>query len=83
MSDPSSHPPLRELHASLKTLKISHFEKLSTDVLIASLAPGSRDSLKARADGTIIDGHHRVHVLRARGVDVDALPRVIIEKKES
>jgi len=27
-----------------------------------------------------MDGHHRIHVLRERGVDVDALPREIQSK---
>jgi hypothetical protein len=28
----------------------------------------------------MIDGHHRIKILRDRGVDVDALPREIIVK---
>ncbi|MBZ5728306.1 MAG: hypothetical protein LAP87_25400 [Acidobacteriia bacterium] len=56
-------------------------ERLSTDVLKLSLIPGQRDCLKARPDGTILDGHHRVYVLRRRGVDVDALPREIDVKR--
>jgi len=47
-------------------------------LLTSSLLPGVRDSLKVRPDGTILDGHHRIRVLRDRGVDVDALPREII-----
>jgi len=50
--------------------------------LMNSLVPGQRDCLKTRLDGTIIDGHHRIHVLRLRGVDVDVLPREIIAKRE-
>jgi len=50
--------------------------------LMNSLVPGQRDCLKTRRDGTIIDGHHRIHVLRLRGVDVNLLPREIIEKRE-
>jgi len=33
-------------------------------------------------DGTIIDGRHRIHILRQRGVDVDELPREIVTKKD-
>jgi hypothetical protein len=44
------------------------------------LPTGQQGSLKARPDGTIVDGHHRIKVLRDRGVDVDALPREIIPK---
>jgi ParB-like chromosome segregation protein Spo0J len=46
------------------------------------LEPGKPGSLKAREDGTVIDGHHRLQVLRDRGVDIDALPREVIPKKE-
>jgi hypothetical protein len=64
----------------LSPVKLSQLELLSTDALIASLLPGQRDSLKTRPDGTIIDGHHRIDILRERGVDVDALPREIVTK---
>ena len=47
-----------------------------------SLKPGQPNSLKTRPDGTVIEGHHRVKVLRDRGVDVDSLPREVIEKEE-
>jgi hypothetical protein len=29
-----------------------------------------------------MDGHHRIHILRERGIDVDALPREIQTIKE-
>jgi hypothetical protein len=29
----------------------------------------------------MLDGHHRIKILRDRGVDVDALPREIIDKQ--
>jgi len=60
---------------------LAYFERQKTDVLIQSLALGQRDSLKARPDGTILDGHHRILVLRKRGVDVDALPREVMAKE--
>jgi hypothetical protein len=56
-------------------------EREATEVLVDSLVLGHRDSLKTRPDGTILDGHHRIYVLRRRGVDVDALPREIIERE--
>ena len=52
--------------------------RLATDVLERSLIPGQQHSLKTRPDGTILDGHHRIHVLRERGIDVDSLPREIV-----
>jgi hypothetical protein len=51
-------------------------------MLTESLRPGRQESLKTRADGTVLDGHHRLTVLRERGVDVEALPRDIIEKND-
>ena len=50
-----------------------------TDELKASLLAG-RDCLKTRPDGTILDGHHRIHILRGRGVDMDSLPRDVVTK---
>lgn len=75
-------PPLIPLHpdGSLLPLKLDEFRKLPTHVLIDSLRPGGVGALKARPDGTMLDGHHRVKVLRERGVDVDALPREVIPR---
>jgi hypothetical protein len=44
-------------------------ERLSTEALKHSLIPGQRDCLKTRPDGTILDGHHRIYVLRQRSVE--------------
>jgi hypothetical protein len=49
---------------------------------VRSLAPGQANALKARPEGTLLEGHHRIHILRGRGVDVDALPREIVMKSE-
>jgi ParB-like chromosome segregation protein Spo0J len=57
-------------------------QQLSTESIIRSLLPPQRDCLKARPDGTILDGHHRIHILRQRGVDVDALRREVIMKED-
>ncbi len=77
-----SLPPLKPLHKEdylIKT-KLDGYDKIATEKLIESLRPGLVGSLKARPDGTIIDGHHRIKVLRGRGVDVDALPREVIQR---
>jgi ParB-like chromosome segregation protein Spo0J len=58
------------------------FRELATEVLITSLKPGQTGSLKARPDGTMVDGHHRIKVLRDRGIDVDSLPREIVYKSQ-
>ena len=75
-------PPLKPLHpdSALNTGKLAKMERLSTEALLASLPPGLRECLKTRPDGTILDGHHRIQILRQRGVDVDGLPRDIVVK---
>jgi hypothetical protein len=79
MNDP---PPLKPLHSetSLNPGKLAVFEKLLSDVLKQSLTPGQMHSLKTRPNGTILDGHHRVHVLKGRGENVDLLPREILDR---
>jgi len=74
-----SQPPLKSLHSesSLILAKIAQYGKLSTQELIASLQPGQPGSLKVRPDGTVLDGHHRLKILRDRGVNIDALPREV------
>lgn len=75
-------PPLKPLHpeTSLSSAKLAAFEKLSTDTLRQSLIPGHEHCLKTRPDGTILDGHHRVYVLKGRDIDVHALPREVVER---
>lgn len=72
--------PLKLLHsdASLSQVKLRQYDKLSTEELIDSLQPGQPGSLKAKADGTVMDGHHRIKILTQRCVDVDFLPREIV-----
>ena len=76
-------PPLKPLHvdSTLIGSKVDKYGKLSDQELIDSLKPGQQGSLKVRPDGTIVDGHHRIKILRDRGVDVDSLPREIIPKE--
>ncbi len=83
MSETDPLPPLKPLHpdSSLNSGKLAKFDRFETELLIASLAPGRNEGcLKTRRDGTILDGHHRICILRRRGADVDRLPREIIEK---
>ena len=74
--------PLVPLHAdeTLIASKLQKYRKLSDRELLESLKPGQEGSLKSRPDGTMVDGHHRIEVLRERGVDVNALPREIVLK---
>lgn len=75
-----SSPALKPLHVddSLIESKLKKYGKLTTEELIESLKPGQQGSLKVRPEGTILDGHHRIKILRDRGVDVDSLPRELI-----
>ena len=73
-------PPLKSLHPaqSLSKAKLETLRKSSSDELVESLRPGQPGSLKVKADGTLMDGHHRVEVLRERGYDVDELEREVV-----
>ena len=78
-----AEPPLRFLHseAILSDVKLERFRGLATSDLIASLRPGQSGALKTRADGTVLEGHHRLVVLRERGIDVDALAREVLRQE--
>ena len=75
-----TQPLLRLLHseAILSRVKLDQFRRLSTVDLIESLEPGRPGALKARPDGTVLDGHHRTVVLQERGVIVDTIPREVV-----
>jgi hypothetical protein len=77
-------PGLKFLHTedTLNRAKLEWFRRLSTDELKASLAPHQQGSLKARSDGTVLDGHHRIRVLAERGEDIHQFPREKIEKND-
>lgn len=76
------NPPLQALHLNsvLSRAKLTHYGRLTTEALIRSLEPRQSGALKVRPDGTVIDGHHRIAILRERGVDVDQLPREVLIK---
>lgn len=79
------NPPLQSLHDTslLNRTKLNQYARLTTAELMRSLAPGEPGSLKVRDDGTVLDGHHRVAILRERGIDVDQLPREVLSKTDS
>ena len=78
-------PPLISLHSdgSLNSSKLDKMRRISTEALETSLCPEQTDCLKTRPDGTILDGHHRIYILRERGEDVDALPREVVARENS
>jgi hypothetical protein len=53
---------------------------LKDQQLIDSLQPGRDGALKTRTDGTVLEGHHRLTILRERSIDLDALLREIVAK---
>jgi hypothetical protein len=75
-------PPLKPLHpdGSLSAAKLTEYAKAPTQALIDSLRPGQTGALKVRPDGTMVDGHHRIKILRDRGVDINSLPREIVSR---
>ena len=76
-------PSLKFLHShsQLNRVKLELFSRLSSSELLTSLSPGQPGALKARPDGTVLDGHHRLAVLKERGEDIHQLPREIIKKE--
>jgi hypothetical protein len=77
-------PKLQFLHSenALNSVKLAQFRRLSTDVIASSLQPGQSGCLKARPDGTVLDGHHRLAVLLERGEDIHSLAREIMVKED-
>jgi hypothetical protein len=78
-----AEPPLRFLHSetTLSQVKLGQFRMVATAELIESLRPGQAGALTARTDGTVLEGHHRLVVLRERGVDIAALPREVLRRE--
>lgn len=77
--------PLRFLHseAILSQVKLERIRTVATAELIESLRPGQPGALKTTPDGTVLEGHHRLVVLREGGIDVNILPReVLLQKPE-
>lgn len=78
-----AEPRLRFLHseAILSPVKLKRIRTVATAELIESLRPGQPGALKTRPDGTVLEGHHRLVVLRERGIDVDVLPREVLPQE--
>jgi hypothetical protein len=61
-------------------VKLEQFRKLPPLKLSSLLKLAKHVLLKQEPDGTLMEGHHRIKVLRERGVDVDTLPREVLPK---
>ncbi|WP_344163170.1 hypothetical protein [Nocardiopsis rhodophaea] len=81
--NPESNPgEITQLHTegAMNERTLKGLRDTGTDDIMKSLKPGQEESLKVRPDGTIVNGNHRIKVLKERGVDVDSLPREIVRK---
>jgi hypothetical protein len=69
-------PKLKRLHpdSRLEKSKLDRLRRSSSSDMIESLKPGMPEPLRVKADGTIMNGNHRIKVLEERGGDIDALP---------
>ena len=78
-------PPLRFLHpeATLSPVKLAQFRSQGTADLVQSLKPGQSGALRTRPDWTVLEGHHRLAVLRERGIDIDRLPLEVLPSESS
>jgi hypothetical protein len=83
-SSGSSPPPLQPIHSDATyqsgpaKLALEHWRKQPTDDIVRSLAPGSREALRVKPDGRIMNGNTPIKVLEERGFDVNNLPREIV-----
>lgn len=79
----SQQLPLRLLHSesTLSQVKLALFRPISTAELVESLRPGKAGCLLTRPDGTVLEGHHQLVVLRERGIDIDRLPREVLRRE--
>ena len=62
-------------------MKLARFRTIETAELVESLRPAQSGALRTRADGTVLEGHHRLVVLRERGIDIDDLPREVLQQE--
>ena len=62
-------------------MKLARFRTIETAELDESLRPAQSGALRTRADGTVLEGHHRLVVLRERGIDIDDLPREVLQQE--
>lgn len=83
-SSASSPPPLQRVHphaiyqSGSAKIALEYWRKQSTDDIVRSLVPGSREALRVKLDGRIMNGNTRIKVLEERGFDINHLPREIV-----
>jgi hypothetical protein len=83
-SSGAPQPPLQRIHpdttyqSGTAKLALEYWRRQPTDLIVRSLAPGSREALRVKPDGRIVNGNTRIKVLEERGLDVNGLPREIL-----
>jgi hypothetical protein len=81
--DPQKPVPLKIIHLVPPlqgSASYQDWDKKSTQEIVDSSGKDKKDGLKVYPDGAIANGNTRITILKERGVDVDNLPRDIINK---
>lgn len=65
----------RQLQSEFFEPILADFRGVDTERVMQSLAPGQRKALRVRRDGPIMNGNHRIAVLRERGIDAERPPQ--------
>lgn len=81
LPDPAHEPELRRLHSDVTIMTSNqssyrYWCSQNMQEIIESLRPGTQEPLRAKQDGTVMQGNTRVLILEQRGVDINVLERV-------
>lgn len=76
-------PPLRRIHESVYEQEpearrsLEYYRSRPTAEIVESLRPGpaTKEPLRVKPDGRVVQGNTRIKVLQERGYPVDDLPR--------
>ncbi len=76
--------PLKRIHSdetitSWNKVNYESWRKESTDDIVKSLRPGSKEPLRVKLDGRVFQGNTRIKILQDRGFNVNTLPREILK----
>jgi hypothetical protein len=79
------NPPLRPLHLNsvLSRAKLNHYAGLTTEGFDTFTSARTNRRSQSTSRWTVIDGHHRIAVLRDRGIGVNELPREVLTKSDT
>jgi hypothetical protein len=83
-SSGSSRPPLQPIHpdaiyqSGAAKVALEYWRQQATEIIVGSLAPNSREALRVKPDGRIMNGNTRIKVLEERGYDVNNLAREVV-----